>query len=295
MTITAALSFAQVIDSPVRLAQYNQIRWYRSTSETGTYSLIATSTLEFNNKNGLTNYNDTDGSTSSWYKFTYYNATSGIETAIADSIAVKGGATLYCTTEDVLTILNFSPDDVDLPLQTTILMIIEGRTRQFDRETNSTFILTDIGSTSDYQYIDGKGDDNNFYFLGKAPIQSVTALQTTQTTAGSTSSWDSLTSGRENDYVLDKDGGTIDIVDTALSPPAQPAAIRWYGTWGFNPTPEDVRNAIAKGVALDLADSNQYRNLIKGTGGFEVSRLEIWQMDWNRAVEIYKRDQIRLI
>jgi len=290
-----AVTYAHAIDSPVRYTPYNQIKFYRSTSETGTYTNIATETMEVDNENGLTLYNDTEGTTSSWYKFTYYNSNAQVETAISDAEAVKGGYILYCTVEDIYRILHFKADASDKPYEDNILMLIEGRTQQFDAETGSVFVTTDAGSSSDYIYVDGKGQYHDYYYLKRAPIISITALQTTQTTPGSTATWDTLTSGRDNDYILDKDNGYVKIVDSSLIPPLQPSSIRWYGTWGYSSTPDDVRNAVAVGVAIDLASASVYRAMYKGRDGFNPANIDKWQMQWDKTVEKYKRDSIYLV
>jgi len=290
------LTYAHVVNSPVRYTPYNQIKFYRSTTESGTYSVIATETMEVDNQGGMTLYNDTSGTTSSWYKFTYYNPNGATtETAITDSVAVKGGYSLYCTVEDIYKLLHFKPDAVDKPREDTVLMLIEGRTKQFDNLTNSTFISTSVGSTSDYQYVDGKGEYNNFYFLGRAPIISITSIATTQTTPSSTASWDTLTSGRDNHYILHKDLGAVEIISSAYVPPAEPQSIRWYGVWGYSVTPDDVRNTVAKGVAIDLAAMSIYRAHFKGRDGFDPGLVERWQKDWDNTVQEYMRDQIRYV
>ena len=290
-----ALSFAHSIDDPIRKTPYNQIRFYSSSSETGTYSLLAAENIEWDNKTRETLYNHTDGTTSTWYKFTYYNSTSTNETAVADSIAVQGGYALYCTVKEVLDSLNISQDDTYAPRTSQLLLMIASRTKQFDNATNSTFITRSIGSTSDYQYVDGKGENQLTYFLGKAPIVTLTELSVTTTATGSAASWTAMTSGRDNDYMLTKDLGMIRFTKGSSAPDDFPLSIRWYGTWGYSYVPDDVRIAVIKGVAMDLAHSNQYKSIIVGSEGFESDRLIVWEKDWLKTIEDYRRDQIVLI
>ena len=294
LTIGAALAYAHSIDDAVRKLPYNQIRFYSSSTETGTFSLISGSatTIDYENATGETVYNHLDGTTSTWYKFTYYNSSDSEETAVADSTALQGGYALYCTLKDVYDLLNLKEE---IPPTSQVLLMIEGRTKLFDNETNSTFISRDIGSTTDYQYLDGQGVDANVYFLGKAPIISITAIDTTTSTPGSTASWTTLTSGRDNDYILTKDLGMIEIVDSSVAPEDEPQSIRWYGVWGYSFTPDDVRLAVAKGVAMDLANSTHYRSLIRGAEGFDSTQLMLWQKDWDNIVQKYLRDQILIV
>ncbi len=293
--VIAAVTYAHAVNSPVRYIPYNQVKFYRSTTETGTFTLIATEIMEVDNESGNTLYNDTSGTTSSWYKTTYYNEGTGVETAVTDSVAVKGGYNLYCTIEDVYRLLHFKLDDKKKPREDTVLMLIEARTKMFDKATNSTFISTAIGSTSDYQYVDGKGTDNPYLFFGKAPIISVTELSMTSTTPGSTASWTELTVGRDNDYILNKDEGSFEIVNSANVPGAYSQSIRWYGTWGYASTPDDVKVTVAKGVAMDLAAMSIYRAHFKGRDGFDPGLVEKWQKDWDKTVGDYMRDQMLLV
>ncbi len=293
--VIGAVIYTHAVDSPVRYTPYNQVRFYRSTSETGTFTRIATETMEVDNESGTTNYNDTEGTTSSWYKTTYYNSTTSTETAVADSVAVLGGYNLYCTIEDVWKLLHFLPDDKNKPREDTVLMLIEARTKMFDNETNSTFISTSIGSSSDYKYVDGQGVDNPYLFFGKAPIISVTELSMTSTPPGSTASWTELTAGRDNDYILTKDVGSFEIVNSANVPDDKPQLIRWYGIWGWDPTPDDVKVTVAKGVAMDLGAMSIYRAHFKGRDGFDPGLTRKWQEDWDKVVGNYMRDQLMLV
>jgi hypothetical protein len=66
--------------------KYNQAKVYRATSETGTYSLLTT--VDLTPDDDVTTYDDTAGTSASWYKVKYYNETT---TALsAYSVAVQG-------------------------------------------------------------------------------------------------------------------------------------------------------------------------------------------------------------
>ena len=75
---------------PIQKISFNQVRLYRSTSKTGTYTLLKTKDIEVDNPRG-TYFEDLDGTTSHWYKCTYYNSQSTIETSLDDAEAVQGG------------------------------------------------------------------------------------------------------------------------------------------------------------------------------------------------------------
>lgn len=63
---------------------YNQIRIYTSDAESGTYTLLASVTL----RAGVSTYYYTDvgGTSSTWYRSTYYNSTTFIESAMSNAV-----------------------------------------------------------------------------------------------------------------------------------------------------------------------------------------------------------------
>lgn len=59
-------------------------------------------TLTLDTDNFYTQYTDSGGSSSFWYKYTYFNSQSSAETAIANSLAVRGGNIgNYCSIDDI--------------------------------------------------------------------------------------------------------------------------------------------------------------------------------------------------
>jgi len=77
------------------ISTYDKIKFYRATSQTGTYSLIATQDIDqttiSDNSPGYTKYDEASGTTSMWYKVSFYNSSSGIESNLSD--AFQGGTT----------------------------------------------------------------------------------------------------------------------------------------------------------------------------------------------------------
>jgi hypothetical protein len=63
--------FAHSASTPVYLIRFNQAKIYTSTTETETYTLLATVSLDTDEE--YTIYDDTEGTTSTWYKVKYYN------------------------------------------------------------------------------------------------------------------------------------------------------------------------------------------------------------------------------
>ncbi len=94
ITLTTATVIAHDKDAPIQLIRYDQRKFYRSTTESGTYTHLSSEgspvNIQVDQPEG-TEFEDSTGTSTSWYKATYYNSTSLTETAIADAVAVKAG------------------------------------------------------------------------------------------------------------------------------------------------------------------------------------------------------------
>ena len=82
----AALSFAHAARTAVSQIKYNQAKIYTSTSEEGTYALLTTVDLTLDQD--ATYYEDSTGTSSTWYKIKYYNENGA--TLSSYSVAVQG-------------------------------------------------------------------------------------------------------------------------------------------------------------------------------------------------------------
>jgi hypothetical protein len=66
----------------------------------GSFSLLQTVTLEADQL--YTEYVDSAGGSGYWYKYTFYNSVTTLETSLSEAVAVRGGAYgLYATTDEV--------------------------------------------------------------------------------------------------------------------------------------------------------------------------------------------------
>jgi len=92
ITMSVAIKHLHNKREPILKVLFNQRKFYRSTTETGTYSHLSgegsPKTLEVDKPDG-TLLEDTTGTVTSWYKATYNNSTTGVETALTDAIAIK--------------------------------------------------------------------------------------------------------------------------------------------------------------------------------------------------------------
>jgi hypothetical protein len=105
VTLSAALAKAHIRFDDVCTLFGNSINVYRAPNVDGTqpadgsFTLLTTITIDYDQPE--TSYTDAAGSSSYWYKYTYYNSALTVETALADSLAVRGGQSVYCSLEDV--------------------------------------------------------------------------------------------------------------------------------------------------------------------------------------------------
>lgn len=89
ITIGATL-FSHEADAPVYVLRFDQVKIYRASSLTGTYSLLTTVALDVDNADLSTNYDDTTGTATNYYKTSVYHSISTLESTLSDPIAGTG-------------------------------------------------------------------------------------------------------------------------------------------------------------------------------------------------------------
>jgi len=106
ITATTNFTFPHNRGEKLVKLRFDQIKFKRAANVDGSvpldgsFSTLATVSIESDQDE--TEYNDASGSSSYWYKYTYYNSDSTNESDIADSIAVRGGGYgYYCSIDDV--------------------------------------------------------------------------------------------------------------------------------------------------------------------------------------------------
>lgn len=82
--------FEHEADAPVYKLLFDQVKYYRATSLNGSYSVISTQDMDVDNANLTTVYDDTSGTVSHFYKFTFYHSVSAVESSFSDPIAGGG-------------------------------------------------------------------------------------------------------------------------------------------------------------------------------------------------------------
>lgn len=91
-----ATLYSHEADTPVYLLQFDQGKFYRSTTGiNGTYTLLANNpvNLDFTSEDLETTYNDNNAATGNYYKMTVFNSVTAVESAFTDPIpAITGWA-----------------------------------------------------------------------------------------------------------------------------------------------------------------------------------------------------------
>ena len=98
ITLDSQLSFAHKEDALVQKILFNQRKFYISTTKTGTYNILSggTKDIEVDRPDG-TFCEDSTGISTSWYKVSYYNVTTDVETSLDDAIAVQADESNHYT------------------------------------------------------------------------------------------------------------------------------------------------------------------------------------------------------
>lgn len=89
LTIGATL-YSHSADDPVYKLIFDQVKFYKASSSTGSYSVLSTQDMDVDNADLTTIYNDTSGLSTDYYKFTFYHSIAAVESAFSDAIQGSG-------------------------------------------------------------------------------------------------------------------------------------------------------------------------------------------------------------
>ncbi len=89
--VASATQFPHSADDPVIRLRFDQIKFYRSTTTSaGTFTLLATQNVDVNQEDFITPYDDTGGIATYYYKTSFYNSISTLESATSDPVLGGG-------------------------------------------------------------------------------------------------------------------------------------------------------------------------------------------------------------
>jgi len=277
--------FITIQDAPTS-SGFNQWKLYRSTSRTGTFSLITTQALT-----DLTYY-DEDGSSTSWYKTSYYNSSTSEESAY--SVPLKGMSNTYTTVAKVVSFLNL-PTISDSTSVTTqdIQELISRHEDEIDHRTGHAwrerYSETQTGQDTDpdyemhdlhmsYEYLSGRP-----VYLGHRAIKQLDSDYGDAFDFWNGGEWENWlttkTEGRADDYWLDYRRGILFI--KWMWGGNRPASIRIKYRYGETHVNKMIEDICTKMVAIDLISVLDRTTLLPaGTDQVNLtSKMEFWKRD----------------
>lgn len=111
LTITA-LKFSHASDVKIFRLPYNKMKFYECETETGTYTVIAGATVDLSYDSTYTNYDYPAGDDDYYFKRTFYNETTTVESDIGLSNPWQADDEQYYITEEELRVwLQFGEND----------------------------------------------------------------------------------------------------------------------------------------------------------------------------------------
>jgi len=269
--------FAHSARTSVSQIRYNQAKVYSATSEDGSYSLVATVDLTLDQDSTV--YNDSAGTSSTWYKIKYYNATT---TALSSySVAVQGTGytedSLRSMTDEVLTDFG-DPLSKDLS-RDQVANYLRGGVRKITTELMKTYpdyfktYTTQALTAGDYDYSLPTG------FLGFIRVDvnytGSSATDAYKATFISESFGDPDTSYYETQPFVAIRGSTLILRPTPSS--SSGYAFVWYWAYPTSMTDDNDEHGLPYGArdvlvnyalyrtwqAKDLEKANSYKSLFK--------------------------------
>jgi hypothetical protein len=141
--VTSALKFPHSIDAPLTFIKYNQIFLYSATSKTGTYTLVGSAvTIEVDQE--FTEIEDTAGTSSTWYKIRYRNATTAEFSDYSDVVEGTGYEdNSVLAIMDRIYIIGNDPERKALPEDDMLIILNDGYRKLISRvmQDNHKFYL----------------------------------------------------------------------------------------------------------------------------------------------------------
>jgi hypothetical protein len=110
----AALTFGHEVDAPIQVIKYNQVKFYKSATLTGTYNLIQTVDIDIDDTE--TDYDYPSGLASDYFKVSYYNSVTTTESQKSDPLVGTGYGrrALSSLIKEIRTYVGDKPSDEEL-------------------------------------------------------------------------------------------------------------------------------------------------------------------------------------
>lgn len=288
-----------IADKPPITSGYDQWKIYRSSSQTGTYSLVATQdTTDLS-------YYDNSGTSTSWYKISYYNSSTTDESGQSDPI--QGQSTVYTTVEKVRSLLQLPTlDDTTSPSVQEVVQVINRKEDEIDNATGHAWRLrfsgTNSGQDTTAQY--EECDISSIYehqtgypvYLKHRHIRQLDASEGDALefwTGADWEDWLSLrTESRAGDFWLDYRQGILFIRGYRWV--NKPRGIRIKYRYGETFVNLDIEDIATKMAAIDVLTGMDPRSMIVQEGDVMTHdvRVSRWRNEIANRLPRYKEFQV---
>lgn len=288
-----------VADKPPAGSDYDQWKVYRSTTKTGSYSLVATQ-----NVTDLSYY-DVDGTSSSWYKISYYDSDNTVESGLSDPI--QGQSTIYTTVEKVRSLIQApSWTDSTNPSIQEVVEIINRKEDRIDSATGHAWRLrysgTQSGQETTAQYemcdIDSAYERQTGFpiYLKHRKIRSFDADEGDVLEFWNGAEWEdwlaTKTEGRANDFWIDYEMGILYMRGYRWA--NKPLGIRTKYRYGEVFVNKDIEDIATKMTAIDVLTGMDPRAMIVQEGGVMTHDVRVgrWRNEIAEGLPRYKEFQV---
>lgn len=287
--------------APVSEASWTHSKIYRSTSEAGTYSLVATQALDPTNPD--TTYFDENGGSNSWYKVAFWDSSTSTLSSYSDAFQVPSNVTYYTTPTRVAAKLQIrnsqNLSQFDAQTKPDIYEVIESIKEvedRIDKETNHAWREKYSYVTTDSNDYETHHVQNRYEYLSGIPvylnhrnIRQLDASEGDVFQLWNGSAWEDWladrTEGRANDYWVDYSLGIVFLRTYIYW--RRPYGVRFRYRYGEQTVPEDIKRAATFLVCADVARSDD-RSVIMAETPNQVglqTKIEQWE---TQAEEIIK-------
>lgn len=247
---------------------------YRSSSQNGTYSTIASQVITDNT------YYDEAGGTNSWYKVRFYDSTSLVYSDY--STAIQGSkVNAYCSIQDVRNITGITSSEVT---DTVLFSLLEFATGQLNQEINLSINKEIVG------FVDGERkntiDGTNTIFYVKSPWIGDMDNDGRVTTSD-LQVWKIDSTNTRTELTVESVDNTQTGQFTLATAPT--TSDRLYVKYSSAPLDEDTPHTLIRTACAMLAGAYAFTNLeAKQIKSFRLGRLAISKQS-NGYDEMMKR------
>lgn len=270
--------------APTTESSWNTSRIYRATSQSGSFSLLVSQTLSLSAPD--TTYYDESGTGTHWYKYSFYNSSSTVESPLSDAIPATRTTVTYCQPQDVAELLQFRNsqelhmfDSQTKPNIFEVLTYIRRAEDYIDNKTGHAWRARYSGTpgndatAAEWEHLDQhipykKGQGYPLYMKHRM-VRTLAAGSGDAVSVWNGSSYTdylaSKTEGRNNDFWVDYERGILYLIDASFV--SLDDAVRIKYRYGDSTVPADIEHAATLLAAIHVLEGDE-RSTVFPEGSF---------------------------